>query len=343
MLEARACQTVAVEIERGWSLSDLDLRGGTNEDPPESFEREEGAIVGRRFDVIIAPDLLRRLDDPRPALQAMKEQLRPGGSLVIALTGITHVAGQLAIAGGRSLGAESCLLFTYDGLLGLLEEAKYIIGHVARFESTTNTPGADVGDGDGEDSSAAASVDRPVHHYLIVAHPSPIPGLDFLQRRTSNLVQREQSALRKVEDLFRNAELADQRLEILTGHEKRLEERIKDLRRKLLAAHAQLIQRDDEIRNTYGDIIGHRNALLIEREVLFREREELIRQSDTLRAERDFLRAECDSLAQSLRSAVARLNILRWSPPGLVYRMIRKLMSLRADRTGGRRTRNRGR
>jgi uncharacterized protein (DUF3084 family) len=134
--------------------------------------------------------------------------------------------------------------------------------------------------------------------------------------------------------------MADRRLEILSGREAMMAERVKDLRAQLLDAHAQMIRRDDETRKTYGDAICLRNALLIERDTLIgqrdaliqgrtaliQERAALIQERAELIQERTELIGERDALGRALRHAESRLNLVRKSPLGLAFRAIRWVM-----------------
>ena len=270
--------------------------------PVLAIEDESGA---GRFDAIIVADLLGRIDDPRTVLRALKTQIRPGGSLIVSLQGIAPIGGRLAIVDDGPLGDGSGVLFTEDGLLGLLEAAEYVIGHVER-------------------QGPAVGTDRDC---LIVAHPLPVPGLDFLQRRMRALLEQARNAGREAEELRERAAVADRRLEVLSGNEKRMAERNHDLRARLLAAHAEMIRRDDEIRKTFGDAIYHRNVLLIERDTLIAQREALLAERTALVAERTVLLEERAALSRSLQSANLRLNVFRMSPLGLAYRALRKLTS----------------
>jgi SAM-dependent methyltransferase len=315
-LEARGCRTVtgAVAVEGRRASLDLDPERRTDPGRREPCEGEDGPGDGR-FDAIVVADLLGRVDDPRSVLRSLKERIRPGGSLIVVLGGIASCGDRLAIVDGGPLGAGSGLLFTEEGLFGILEDAEYVIGHVERDE-----PAAGAGE-------PGPPVDPAIQDCLIVAHPLPVPGLEFLQRRMRDLVEQAQDAAREAAELRRHAAVADRRLEILTGHENRMAERIKGLRTRLLEAHAEMIRRDDEIRNTFGDALFERNALLI-------ERDDLIGRRDALVDERSVLIAERDALESSLRSAMLRLNLFRSSPLGLAYRAIRKLVPRRWGRGG---------
>jgi hypothetical protein len=274
MIETRNGRTIAVAVEGRWPSLDLDPGNWTSSSPREPFEGE-GRSGDGCFDAIVVADLLGGIDDPRTVLRALKEQIRPEGSLIVALKGITPIGGRLAIVAGRPLGAGSGVHFTHEGLLGLLQDAGYVIGHVERIGPET-----------GADPPGSPS-DPAIHDCLVVAHPLPLPGLDFLQRLMRDLVERAQDSAREAEELRRQAMVSNQRLEILSGQEQRMAERIKELRAQLLDAHAEMIRRDDEIRNT--------------------------------------LLAERDALYLSLRSAEVRLNRFRNSPLGLAFRALRKL------------------
>ncbi len=193
-------------------------------------------------------------------LPALRPHIRPGGSLLLAITGVAHVAGHPEIVGKGPLGAGPCWLFTYEGLIDLLQEAEYAVGHLERIGPTTDPPGTDKVFGD-ETGSPDAPADRLVHDGLIVAYPLPAPGLVFLQRRICELARRTQDALGEAEGLRRHLKQAEHRLEILAGREEALAKRIKDLRAQLLAAHAQMIEHDDEIHKTFGDLLGRYGAL----------------------------------------------------------------------------------
>jgi hypothetical protein len=103
------------------------------------------------------------------------------------------------------------------------------------------------------------------------------------------------------------------------GHELQAAARIKELRGRLLEAHAQMIRRDDELRQLFNNATDQRIALLIERDNLYAERDALI-------SERDALLAERQALYHRLHSAERRLVVFRSSPLGLAYRALRKLL-----------------
>jgi hypothetical protein len=242
---------------------------------------------GGPFDVIVLADLLGRIDDPHAALGALKDELAPEGSLIIMLSSIAPIGDRLAIIHDGPLGTDSGFVFTEPGVVGLLEAAQYAVGHLERVEPATGQ-----------------AAELPVHDWLIVAHPLPLPGLGFIQRRIRTLARELEDARRDADALRQRAAAADERCTLYAGQEQRLASRNRELRRRLLETHAQLATRDDELRQTFGDAIYQRHDLLIERVALLKERE---------------------ALQGRLDAAESRLNRLRASPLGRVYRAFRKL------------------
>jgi hypothetical protein len=238
------------------------------------------------FDAIVLADLLGRIDDTQAFMGTLREQLGPESALIITLRGIAAVGDRLAILEDGPLGADSGVLFTEAGVVGLLEAAQYAVGRLERVEPQTN-PHAGV----------------PVHDWLIVAYPLPLPGLDFIQRRMRVLAQEAEVARRDASALRHEAVLAAERIALHAGHEQRMAARIGALRGRLIEAHDQLIRRDDELRQTFGDAIYQRHDLLLERAALLKER---------------------DALQSRLQGAESRLDQIRASPLGRAYRGLRK-------------------
>ena len=296
-LEAQGCRIVA------GAIADL----GAGESPSGQPCTENGNE--RQFDAVVLSGLLGQTRDPRAILRAVKPLLRPDGLLIVTLGGISAVGGWLAMVDDGPLGtAGSGVLFTEEGLIGLLEASEFAIGHIEAIES-----------------AAASKANPDLRDCWLVAYPMPVPGIVHLQRRMRALAQESQEALREVSALRRLASSSAQRLEMLAGHEQRMAGRISELRSRLLEAHAQMIQRDDEIRKTFGDALYQRNALLIERDALAGQRDALV-------AERDALVVERRALRDALHLAARRLDILRRSPIGLAYRAYRKLFPPRGGR-----------
>jgi len=287
-LEARGCRTVE------GSLANL------------AEDRDEGP-----FDAVVLAGILGRTSDPRAVLRTVKERLRPDGALIVALGGISTVGGKLVIVDDGPLGTGSGVLFSEEGLIGLLEESEYAIGHIEGIEAVPAPAGTSA-----------------VRDCVIVAHPLPVPGLDYLQRRMRALAHEGQEAHREAGALRRQAAASAQRLEMLAGQEQRLAARIQELRARLLEAHAQSIRRDDEIRKSFGDAIYQRNALYIERDTLAGQR-------DALLAERGVWVEERRALQDALHSAQGRLDLLRRGPLGVAYRVLRKLVPRRGARGRG--------
>jgi hypothetical protein len=243
---------------------------------------------GGPFDAIVVADLLGRIDDPQTVLRALKDQLSPEGSLILTLCGIAAVGDRLAKIDDGPLGMDSGVLFSEAGLVGLVEESQFAVGHIELVEPATDRPG-----------TGAA------HDWLIVAYPLPLPGLDFIQRRVQLLARDAHDARREAEELRQQAEAAAERIALYAGHEQRMAVRLGALRQQLLETHNQLACRDDELRQTFGDAIYQRHDLLIERDRLLQERA---------------------ALEFRLHAAESRLDRLRSSPLGRVYSGFKKLL-----------------
>ena len=253
-LRERGARPVAVEVEGIRSIPDLDRDERLAGDASEWLEDGEGDA--RCFDVVVLADLVGRLDDPGATLRVLRPHIRPGGSLLLTIIGLAPIDGHPEILGKGLPGAGTCRLFTYDGLIDLLEGAEYAVGHLEWVGPMAGLP----------DTSEHPAV----HDGLIVAHPLPFPGLDSLQRRLRALALRERDAAHEAEALRQHLEQAGRRLEILVGREQALAERVRDLRAQLLAAHARMIERDTEIHKTFGDLAAERDALAAERDSLAR-------------------------------------------------------------------------
>ncbi|MBV8270382.1 MAG: hypothetical protein JO252_28990 [Planctomycetaceae bacterium] len=242
MLRERGARPVVVEVEEIRSILNLDRDEGVAGDASEWLEGD-----ARYFDAVVLADLVGRLDDLGETLRVLRPQIRPGGALLLTIIGLSPIDGHPEILGKGLPGAGTCRLFTYDGLIDLLEGAEYAVGHLERVGPMAGLP-------DTPEHPAA-------HDGLIVAHPLPFPGLDSLQRRLRALALRERDAAHEAEALRQHLEQAGRRLEILVGREQALAERVRDLRAQLLAAHARMIERDTEIHKTFGDLAAERDAL----------------------------------------------------------------------------------
>jgi chromosome segregation ATPase len=137
--------------------------------------------------------------------------------------------------------------------------------------------------------------------------PCRAAELDWFQQRMRVLTQQREAAEREAAALRRDLESLSKALGALLEHVEAPSGREKQLREMLADAHQQLCHRDAEIRTSVRDLAAQRDALLREREFL--------------NAEREFLRAHLGVLE-------ARLDSIRRSLPGRLYRGFRKLLRL---------------
>ena len=94
-----------------------------------------------RFDVVVAEDLLGRLKDPESILQAARRVLEPGGSLIVSVPNVAHGSVRLALLRGQFpydsrgvLNREYVRFFTRESLVRLLEETGFAVGRLESRE-----------------------------------------------------------------------------------------------------------------------------------------------------------------------------------------------------------------
>lgn len=137
-LVRRGCEVTGIEIDAEAAAG---LEGvaeciiGDLSDP--TVVREAGEQ--RRFDVVLAGDVLEHLPDPLPTLRACRDVLVPGGYAVVSLPNVAHADVALSLVRGRFAYNESGLLdrthlrfFTYESAMELLEQAGFVAVDVHR-------------------------------------------------------------------------------------------------------------------------------------------------------------------------------------------------------------------
>jgi len=136
VLIARGCRVVGVEFDRAAAklaedvcervvVGDLDILDLALE------------LEGRRFDVVIAGDVLEHLREPVRLLKALPELLAPGGYLVLSVPNIAHGSVRLALLHGQLPRTDLGLLdrthvqfLTRTGLLDLLADGGFTAVHL---------------------------------------------------------------------------------------------------------------------------------------------------------------------------------------------------------------------
>jgi O-antigen biosynthesis protein len=297
-LRSRDCRVVAIEADRA---------------------REPG---GDRFDVLVAADLLPRVEDPGSILRLAGPALRPGGSLIATVPNVAHGSVRLSLLGGRFPYEQGVLawshrrFFTRDSLLALLEDAGFLVGHVESIDLPALDPDAaaepDVPQGPpGPPEELAGDPDARAARFIVVAHPLPHPGLDWIQGRFRELAEQKEAATREAGELRRIVASMTAQVESLS----RLAGRERETHARLMDAHAQLAERDRDFREQ------HARRMEEVREILARHDREARARIVEVIAERDTFVARCGALE-------ARLEQIRGTLPAKLYRKARSLLSL---------------
>lgn len=267
---------------------------------------------GNAFDVLVAADLLPRVEDPGAVLRLAKSALKPGGRLIATAPNVAHGSVRHSLLGGRFPYDQGVLesshrrFFTRDSLVTLLEDSAFLVGHVESFDLPALDPDAAA---DPEDF--ASDPDARAARFIVVAHPLPHPGLDWIQGRFRALAEREEAATREAGELRRIVASMTAQVESLS----RLAGRERETHARLMDAHAQLAERDRDFREQ------HARRMEEVREILARHDREARAKIVEVIAERDAFVARCGALE-------ARLEQIRGTLPAKLYRKARSLLSL---------------
>jgi O-antigen biosynthesis protein len=224
-----------------------------------------------RFDVVVAEDLLGRSKDPESILKVAKSVLKPGGSLIVSVPNVAHGSVRIALFCGQFPDDDRGVLnrvyrrfFTRDSLVRLLDEAGFAVGHLESRESPIQ--GDDVSF---DTSSLPTGLLESLHQdpearidqFLIVAHPMPIPGLAWFQKRLRETAEQAEMAAREAADLRRIVDAMDTQIASLHRRAEDLAQREKETRAELLTAHDELVRQSEDFRALTRDFIGQRNDL----------------------------------------------------------------------------------
>ena len=158
------------------------------------------------FDVIVAADVLEHLKDPWAVLRSLRPYLRPDGYLVASLPNIAHGSVRLALLEGHFPYSKLGLLdsthlrfFTLESLTRLFEEGDFVITHLERQE--LNIDRSEISFNKDKVppellNSLASDPESRTYQYLVLAHPLPAEGMDWLKQYLRALAEREQAAAR---------------------------------------------------------------------------------------------------------------------------------------------------
>jgi 2-polyprenyl-3-methyl-5-hydroxy-6-metoxy-1,4-benzoquinol methylase len=141
------------------------------------------ALLGeRRFDVIVAADVLEHLRDPGGLLTALRPYLVPGGHLVTCIPNVAHAAVRLALLHGDFPYAELGLLdathlrfWTRDTFAAVLADHGFTVLHVGRQRAelrATEIPLAHVPADPHVEALLAEDPEATVYQYVMLAVPT---------------------------------------------------------------------------------------------------------------------------------------------------------------------------
>jgi len=130
--------------ERGFEVTGIEQRGGTNERFPPTVKLVEANLenglpeLDGKFDYIICADVLEHLRDPLSLLKQIQGRLAPGGVLVASLPNSGNLYFRLVVLSGRFPQHKKGLFdrthlrfYTWDGWCELLREGGFTIERVS--------------------------------------------------------------------------------------------------------------------------------------------------------------------------------------------------------------------
>jgi 2-polyprenyl-3-methyl-5-hydroxy-6-metoxy-1,4-benzoquinol methylase len=184
VMQERGCQVVAIEADA--------------EAAKQAAEHCEHMIVGdleqidldvelgdRRFDVIVAADVLEHLKAPETVLAALRPFLAPGGYLVASVPNVTHGSVRLALLGGSFPYADTGLLdrthlrfYNRASLTEMLSTGRFSPVHLETID--LEITGSEVPFDVGPQAQAfldalADQLDARTYQFVVVAYPTTPP------------------------------------------------------------------------------------------------------------------------------------------------------------------------
>ena len=202
VLQERGCQVVAIEedVEAAKRAEEHCERLVVGDLEQLDFDVELG---DRRFDVIVAADVLEHLKDPESVLRRLRPFLAPGGYLVASIPNVTHGSVRLALLAGSFPYAETGLLDRthlrfYDraSMSEMLSRGSFSPVHVDTVDLEIDRSEVPFNLGEPARAFVEALSDQPdalTYQFVVVAYPTtpplgPIPLLIAdLNRRLAEL------------------------------------------------------------------------------------------------------------------------------------------------------------
>ncbi|WP_162942361.1 class I SAM-dependent methyltransferase [Desertimonas flava] len=134
----RGCQVVGIEVDpaAAAALDDVAECVVGDLDDPATISKVAGE---RRFDVVLAGDVLEHLRDPLGTLRACREVLAPGGYIVVSVPNIAHADVTLSLLKGQFtyrnwglLDATHIHFFTRTSLEKMIDDAGFVMVDLER-------------------------------------------------------------------------------------------------------------------------------------------------------------------------------------------------------------------
>lgn len=252
VLTERGCSVTGIEFdpamaEEARAFADEIIVGDL-----DTLDLDE-VLGGRRFDAIIAADVLEHLRDPLGLLRRLRDFLDEGGFFVVSLPNVAHGSVRLALLQGQFEYSPAGLLdsthlrfFTRESVGELFDDAELAIAEFKRSEldilasevpfDRTRVP-ADLL------AELEADPDARTYQFVLRAYPLANPGMREMQSRMREQAL-EITALG--EELVR-LRAAHREMEPIIAREAAVAARLGDLREALLDAHDQLLVRDEQL------------------------------------------------------------------------------------------------
>lgn len=202
-LVQRGCTVVGIEIDpvAAAALDDVaECHVGDLDDPAVI-----GEVAGdRRFDVVLAGDVLEHLRHPLKALRACRKVLAPGGYVVLSVPNIAHADVAMVLARGRFPYHDWGLLdrthvhfFTLDSLREMIRDAGFLMVDLERVIYPVFTTELGVDAGDFEGTFVEALLANPeAETYQFICRVVPHSGEVELERLAERAIEANERARR---------------------------------------------------------------------------------------------------------------------------------------------------
>ena len=184
VLQERGCQVVGIEadVEAAKRAEEHCERLIVGDLEHLDFDVELGE---RRFDVIVAADVLEHLKDPESVLRRLRPFLAPGGYLVASVPNVTHGSVRLALLGGSFPYADTGLLdrthlrfYNRASLSEMLSAGEFSPVHVETVDLEIARSEVPFDLDEHAQAFLDALSDQPdalTYQFVVVAYPSPPP------------------------------------------------------------------------------------------------------------------------------------------------------------------------